>query len=568
MTLEEHEFRCTKRRYEDITYAGVSQYSIVGSDAGKSACTTCSIEAAFQFLHGKTPVVGETIREITRNGVLLYLHYKENTKIEHQECTEVLKTIPRYNQLEVITGKILKLTHMIEGTGFVKGPPEKKSQPPTGFDEHLKNLMDNSKDQSLCSVVTKQSETILIFFPKGRNEIYVFDSHSKDSNGAYVATLNRENMLMVSTHLQDRFPYTHFDGMNDAEMMQFNSYNMTVLKLNETKSNSGYRPICLDCKITNTKPLSDLKLKRLCTTKHLGHTYCYPTIPKPCPVCIRYPAGVDGEHVVYETPAGNRVDQTEKKKIDVEMYLKQITGLNAKLCGDVKQILENKMEVVDLINNERQKNAKRVEVLELEMDAQLKEQKAAKAKIYDSVNQILENKMDVVVRLNEERQQNAERVKVMLNDLKQQKLEMDAQLKEAAAVQNTLSMSRISDQNSGQLKLQIEELTKQLGQYKDFTANIAIPCPTYGCPKTFLWAPLMGYDYLTPFTCIACQFSYCFPCRSIAHPNAPCNKSNQQPLFPGMILKKCPNSVCPFLACIQPPLGCMACGTAVLSHLK
>jgi len=143
-----------------------------------------------------------------------------------------------------------------------------------------------------------------------------------------------------------------------------------------------------------------------------------------------------------------------------------------------------------------------------------------------SLTMTLEKELEFIQKFNEEKKKVQDNYQERMNIvLKQQKTE-------------NISGGDLR-QEYDQLKKEYDQLRKEYRELSTKIPPLMFCCPTPNCQLMMFWVPKIDKEeYLTPFECPTCFKSYCFKCRSPAHPGEPCRKA-LWPLELSMKMKMC-----------------------------
>lgn len=175
-------------QYDEATKQ--AQWVEVKDTIGRSSCTYISCQMASHFLTNGIPD-NKLLTEIIENGIRLGYQIKKNspnTKVEHAEAGEVIQS-PQFTSGTAP----LRILQSIQGS--------------TG---DLFARLDKLYQEDTCLIITKNPETICVYFPKDSNgDVYLFDSHDKtrDVEGQpYSAILHLESVGKLTTKLKEWYP--------------------------------------------------------------------------------------------------------------------------------------------------------------------------------------------------------------------------------------------------------------------------------------------------------------------------------------------------------------------------
>lgn len=212
--LERHERNCPKRSfpYDNVTHANCSQMDIIQEINGKSACTTISLEAALFALHLGYDALNtpHKLEKITANGVSLYGESHKGGPLDGEEAATVYMLNPRFSETmkSIFTHQYSLVKRDYERSQIVKYP--------------LKQLFENIEKErtktSLALILTKPPETICLFFPRERKEMYLFNSHPKNGWGTHLLSFSSSNQ--VQDYLEKEFYHL------DEEIIDFPGMEM------------------------------------------------------------------------------------------------------------------------------------------------------------------------------------------------------------------------------------------------------------------------------------------------------------------------------------------------------
>jgi hypothetical protein len=153
----------------------------------------------------------------------------------------VFRSIPRFNtQLDLqdsATGLLFKLrdVHTTQVMELLPHP----------YMELLKRLKSISITQTVSGILTKPPETVLLLFPQGREEVYLFDSHPRPPLCRTICATFQSLQDLERYLMKEVFPVYEDTSRGLDEIQQ--QYYMFQLSIVVRKPDSCFVPLCLVC---------------------------------------------------------------------------------------------------------------------------------------------------------------------------------------------------------------------------------------------------------------------------------------------------------------------------------